>query len=491
MTDDAVATLRRGASASFVASVLDKLANAALVVLLARFLLTPEEYGLLNFAIATLSVIAILATLGLPKSTARYANDYIELDEGQVPHVLATGARVVALTTVVVAIALVAFHQHLAAILGQPAAAPLLLVGAGYVFVRAAYKYVVGVFQGVNRVDLSAVTSALNGVSRVAFAVGFVALGLGAYGAFLGYIAGFALATLIGGTILLREVYWPIKPSPAMEDGLRRRLVEYAVPLTATRGANVLDKKVDIVLVGSLASLTAAAYYTVAKQLADFISMPAASFGYALSPILGEQTSASEAARAARLYERSLTYVLFCYIPACVGLVLVAGPTVRYIFGDAYAPAIPVVQVFSAFILVNAVNKITSDALDYMGRARARAIVKSTMAVSNAGLNVLLIPIFGAVGAAFATVLTYSIYTGTNVYVIHLELGLDWRRLAGRTMLVAGIAAVMGAIVWAALPLVGDLATLFVVVGIGGAVWAGLGYASGIYDVDQVRSIVR
>lgn len=489
--DDPISTLKRGASASLAASVLDKVANVLLVVLLARVLLTPSEYGLLNVALAVLSVVSILATLGLPKSTARYVNEHLEGGSGQVPHVLLTGARAVAVMTLLVVIGLAVSHRFLADLLGQPDVAPFLFVGTLYVAVRAGFKFVNAVFQGVNRVDLSALTAGVNGVARVTFAVGLVVLGLGTFGAFLGYLAGYALALAVGVVLLVGTVYRPTDAAAEMESGLARRLVEYAVPLTATRGANVLDKKVDVVLVGSLASLAAAGYYTVAKQLSDIVSMPAASFGFALSPVLGEQSGSGDRDRAARLYEQSLTYVLLCYVPACLGLVLVARPTVVYVFGDSYAPAVPVVQVFSGFILVNAINKITSDALDFMGRARARATVKSTMAVSNALLNVLLIPVYGAVGAAVATVVTYTVYTGTNVYIIHTELGLRPLRLARRAAVVCTIAAGMGAVVTLALPLVGGLATLFGVVGVGAGVWAVLGVGSGLLDVDQLRTFVR
>jgi len=267
--------------------------------------------------------------------------------------------------------------------------------------------------------------------------------------------------------------------------------VEYAVPLTATRGANVLDKRVDLVLVGALANLAAAGHYTVAKQISDFVSMPASSFGYALSPVLGEDVSTDDRGRAARLYERSLTYVLLCYLPACVGIVLVADPAVVYALGTPYRPAIPVVQVFSGFILVNAVNKITSDAIDYMGRARARAVVKSAMAVANAALNVLLIPVYGAVGAAAASVLTYAVYTGANVYVIHSELGLDWPLLARRTLAVCLVTAAMAAVVAAGRPMIAGPLTLVAVVVAGVVVWALAGLGTGLLGIEELRDMVR
>ncbi|MFW5965097.1 MAG: hypothetical protein ACOCQM_09530, partial [Natronomonas sp.] len=45
--------LSRGVKATFGANVLDVVANAVLIVVLARYLLTPEEYGLLYFALSS------------------------------------------------------------------------------------------------------------------------------------------------------------------------------------------------------------------------------------------------------------------------------------------------------------------------------------------------------------------------------------------------------------------------------------------------------
>jgi len=76
------------------------------------------------------------------------------------------------------------------------------------------------------------------------------------------------------------------------EDGLSRRLLEYSVPLTATQSANVIDKQIDIVLVGAFINPAAVAFYTLAKQITEFVLAPAASLGFTISPNFGEQKAA-------------------------------------------------------------------------------------------------------------------------------------------------------------------------------------------------------
>jgi len=480
----------RGLKATLAAQVVHTVSNAALVLLLTRYLLTPEGYGRLNFALSTLAVVAIFGTLGLPKSVARYVTEFSETDPGQIPHLLARSLAYLLGLLAIVGVVLAVSSRHLADFLGDPALAPFLLLGVAHVACRGTATYLRLVFQGFNRVDYSALLRSISSVSRLAFAVALVLLGFGALGALGGYVAGFAIAVAVGLTLLYARFYSDIQPAERVTDGLSRRLLEYSVPLTATRGANVLDRRVDMVLVGTLLNTTAVGYYALAKQIGQFASVPAASLGFTISPAVGEQSAGDRRDRAARLYEESLEFVLLLYLPAALGLALVAAPLVRHVFGTDFLPAVPVVQTFGAYVLVNAVNKITADGLDYLGRARSRAIAKGAMAVANFLLNLALIPVMGVVGAAVATVATYTVYTGLNVYVIHDELSLRLDHIGRRLAGVTGVSVGMAAAVVAAIPHVSGVVTLGGVVALGVVVWAALAIGTGLLDVRRIVSLL-
>jgi len=510
--------ISRGVKATFAASVVDMLANAALIVLLTRVLLTPEEYGTLNFVLAALSVVAILASLGLPKSAGRYVTEFAETRPGLVPTVVRRSFAFIAVLSIVVGLGLVVLGRPVAGLIGQEQLIPFLAIGAVYIVGVAMTQYTRELLRAFNRIEWSGVVRVVMGVGRVTFVVAFVALGFGVSGALAGYVAGYLVAALVGGWLLYARLYRRYDSGEALrgsEDGstdvtdstdatdatdvddpdedtagISRRIIEYSVPLTATRGANVLDKKVDVLIVGALLDMTAVGFYTIAKQVSDFVSMPASSFGFTLSPALGEQQSKGATGRAARLYERSLTYVLLAYVPAVVGLALVAEPMIRYVFGNGYLGAVPVVQVYGGFILVNAVNKVTSDGLDYLGRARSRAVIKSAMAVANAVLTLALVPILGVVGAALATVITYTVYTLSNVFFIHQELSLSFARVVRTLGIVSVITLAMAAAVWFALPYVSGLVTLFGAVLVGVVVWGLLSVAGGVLDPQEVRRLL-
>jgi len=482
--------IAKGASALMLGQVARMAAQGAIVYLLAGRFLTADEYGTLFYAVSILGIGVLVASMGFAKSAARYVAEYGERDPAQIPHIVRSALTYNVVGVVAVAAVLAAFHDRLAALLGQPGIATLLLVGAAYVAARSLQKASTLLLQGFNRVDLSAVVGVVANVSLLAFIVVFLLLGWGLPGAMLGYTVGYALAALVGFAVLYVRFYRPhVRGKPA-EEGLYRRVLEYSVPLAVTRGSNVLDNRVDTILVGYLLNPAAVAYYTLGKQISEFVVAPASSLGVAVSPTYGEQNASDSLDRAARLYETTFEYTLAMYLPATVGVLLVADPAIRVVFGQEYLGAIPVLEVLSVFVLVKALDKITSDGLDYLGRARARAIAKSGASIGNFVLNLLLIPAIGVVGAALATVVTHSLMLAVELVIVYRQLGLSLPRLLRATGVVLAITAGMGV---AVAPLVGyvtGLPSLVAVVGAGVVVWAALAVTTGIVEVDRIRAVL-
>ncbi|HMB50973.1 MAG TPA: flippase [Natronoarchaeum rubrum] len=481
----------RGLSATFLSRGVKMVANAALLVVLARYLLSPDEYGLLYLTISIVGVARLFSDLGLGRSTARYVNEYKDDDDGgQLHHVLRIGFTARFALVVVAALGLLIGGGLIADLVGQPDLRPYLVVGALYLAAISFQSFFSVLFQGFSRVTLAACVGITNSLARVVFAVGFVLLGLGGVGALLGYVVAAALAAIVGAVILYTQLYVDYEPDSEREEGLRRRILEYSVPLTATRSANTIDKRVDTILVGTLAGPAAAGFYTVGKQVSAFLDVPARSIGFTVSPAYGEEKANGEYERAARMYEASLRYVLLLYVPAATGLLLVADPGITLVFGQDYAAATLVVQVMSVYVVFQAINLVTTQGLDYLGRARERAIGKGITAAGNVVLNLLLIPPYGAAGAAMATVLTFGFYVAGNVYVMHTELPLRWGRLVRTAAQVVAVSAGMALGVALVMPRVSSMASLIGAIGLGVAIWVALSIASGLLDVGEARTVL-
>ena len=480
----------RSFKAMLSARVLHMVASGVLMVVLARVLLTQEEYGLLGAALAVLGVVQMFADLGIGKAGARYITEYRETNPRQVPHVLRTAVvyRLAAIAVVGTAFALVSIHA--ARFVGQPELGPLLALGAGYVAVHSLFIFSQVIFQGYNRVTYSAAIRAVGSVGRLALAMVFVLVLGGAIGALVGYIAGYGVAAAIGLYLVYAKCYRGADRDPEPEDGLARKVARYSVPLTATRGANVLDKRVDTILIGYFMNPVAVSYYYLSKQVVDFVSSPAASLGFTLSPAYGEHKAGGETGHAAQIYETTIRYVLLLYVPAAAGMIIVAEPALQTVFGEKWADAAPVLQVFAVYVVLQAVSFVTGDTLDFLGRARARAYAKGGSSVANFLLNLVMIPAFGIVGAATATVITYGGMVVVTLWVIHDELSLAVASLIRHLVGVLAVTGAMSLAVLAVLSNVGGVLALVASILAGVAVWAGLSVAGGLLDLRRVRTIL-
>ena len=480
----------RGLKATFGARIAYMAASGLLTLVLTRYLISTEEYGLLGSAVAVLGVAQLFSDLGLAKSTAKYVTEYREKDPGQLPHILRSALIYRIGAAAIVGGVFVAFSDQIAALVGQPDIGPLLALGAAYIATHSLYTFSQRVFQGYNLVTYSAAIQTTGAVFRFVLAVAFVLVLGGAVGALTGYVVGYGAAAVLGLGLLYVTCYRGIEAADEPEPGLSRRVLRYSIPLTATRGANVLDKRVDTILVGYFMAPVYVGYYYLAKQIVDFIQAPAASLGFALSPTYGEEKATGDTDRAARVYETALEHTLLLYVPAAAGMVLVAEPTIRLVFGADYAGAAPVLQVFAAYVVLQAVSFITSDALDFLGRARSRAYAKGITSVANFALNILLIPRFGVVGAAAATVVTFAGYTGVNVWVIHSELSLSVGRLVRHLAATVGVAGGMSVAVYLALTNATGPVAVATAILLGVVVWAGLSVAGGLLEPRRISALL-
>jgi len=470
----------------FIAQIIGVISGGILTVALAR-LLEPDGYGLLFLSLSVFAIIKIFSRLGLAKSAARYIAEYKETDPGQVPHILQFSLLLSLGLITVVSVIFLATHRHIAGLIGEPELVPFLLIGVLFVVFGTLLTFVTKTLQGFEAIKATSVLTIINEGGRLPLALCFIVLGYGAVGALVGYIIATAIASTVGLIYLYIQFYRSQEPSER-EPALRRRIAEYTIPITATSTANRLDKRIDTVLVGFFIGPTAVAFYTIGKQVIQFIETPMSALGFTLSPTYEAQKAKGNEATAARVYEEALSHGLLLYIPAAVGLILVAEPTIELVFGAQYLGAVPVLQVFGIYAVFSTVTHVTSNGLDFLGRARERAIIKGSTAILNVILNIILIPIIGVVGAAIATVITYGMYTFANVYIITLEFDLRINWLLRRLGATLAITLVMSIPVYLTVGFVTGFATLFGIVGLGVVIWGVLVTKTGLLDIRRVTS---
>jgi len=473
----------------FIGRFIAVVSGAVLTVVLAR-LLGSNSYGLFSLTLSILAIAQIFSRLGISKSAARYIAEYKEVEAGQIPHILRYSFLYTIVSILLVSVAFAISHRYFADLLNEPDLAPLLLVGVLIIVFETLNRYARSIFHGFEKIQAGAILHSIDRILRFGVAIILVILGYGALGALFGYAFAFMVSSSVGLLYIYIHYYSDIERSQ-IESIIPKQIIEYALPLTATNTGNAIDRRVDSILVGFFVGPAGVAYYAVSKQIVNFVRMPVDALGYTLEPTYKSQQAKGNTGTAARMYEEALSHGLLVYTPVAAGIALIAEPLIQLTFGGDYLGAVPVLHIMAAYALLLVISSLSSGALDYLGRARARAIIRTVSAVGNILLNVILIPRLGVEGAAIATVVTYSAYTFATVYLMlsELELRVNW--LFRQLVSIFAITGVMSGVVWVLMDYVEGILTLGLVVSVGALVWAALSVIAGLLDIKNIVSIVK
>ncbi|MCB1236106.1 MAG: flippase [Verrucomicrobiae bacterium] len=209
---------------------------------------------------------------------------------------------------------------------------------------------------------------------------------------------------------------------------LLREYLRQAGPLTLALVATTIYHRMDTLMLKAMAGDEPAGIYAAAARISEsFYFLPAALAAAFLPSLL----SARKTNRA--LYRRRME--AFVKLHAAIGYGLAIGGTllagwgVRLLFGEAFAAAVPVltIHVWAAlpFFLANARHEYL------LAEGVLRLNLPSALigAVSNLALNFLLIPRLGAAGAAWATLIAYSLAWVLSSFVFRAARPAGWMQL--------------------------------------------------------------
>ena len=168
----------------------------------------------------------------------------------------------------------------------------------------------------------------------------------------------------------------------------------------------------DTTMLGFLTDDTQVGFYTAATKLNKLVLMVVTSACAVLFPRLSFHAGQDDKTLFKSLLNKSLSITLCFAIPAMIGLNLLSEPIILLFSGESYLPSIPVMKMMNPIIVIIAVsNFVGIQCLIPLNKEKITLYSVSVGAVINFTLNIILIPQYGAFGAAVATLVAESAVT--------------------------------------------------------------------------------
>jgi len=387
-------------------------------ILIAR-VLGVEGFGVYSYAFVVALLIATLHGAGFGFLAVRELPVYLVRREfGHVRGYLRTWGGLLAISTALSVVAVLGLTA--AGVLHLQIAWPLVLLAA---IAQALILGMSAVLNGLQRVIHSQfIETVLRQGLFVALLLGLVASGL-----VMTPTTVFALSLAVSGAVLLCLLWYvrrclaaetgPVLPPPAYAT---RPWVLAGVSLMAIGILNLLQTSLDILMLGALADHADLGRYRAASRGVDTIIIANGIALQLLEPILARAIGQKDTAGAQAMISSSV--MVSVALSAAIALPLGFGASIYLgLFGPDFVAAAPVMQILVLGNMLAFLCGPVAVILVMQGHERLVLGTAICTLALNAGLNLLLIPLWGILGAATAT--------ATSVVVFKLALLVAVRML--------------------------------------------------------------
>lgn len=219
------------------------------------------------------------------------------------------------------------------------------------------------------------------------------------------------MAQLAGQVVAFAGLLWYVQRQ--LRNGSYRSAIRWSVlwnSVTYGLKAQVgnvmqfLNYRLDMLLVNLFLGPTNLGYYAVAVSMAEAIWMPTTSIASVLFPRVAAQQHTEKARHDASTAARFglLTSVLIGGVLAVVAPVLV-----RLLFGDAFVPSLRALYGLLPGVVVFSLANVLASFTAGKGHPEYGTLAAAVSLPITIGLDLLLIPRFGILGAAVASTLAY------------------------------------------------------------------------------------
>jgi O-antigen/teichoic acid export membrane protein len=429
------------------------LVNFIVQVLIVRYL-SEEGFGAFAYALSIVAVGESIVTLGLDRAITRFVPIYEE--RGQYDRLF--GTVVLAFGTVIglgiaFVVALVGLQGLLAGtLLEDPEAVTVLVILAALAPIQAYDGLLIGMFAVFGDAWAVFVRKHLLGPLLKLAAVGLlIASGSGVEFLAAGYVAAGLILVVVYSVIL-----WRLLVRRGLIDHLRssgitvpaREVFGFALPLLSSDLVFVVMAASDVILLEYFQGTAEVAAFRVVHQPALLNQVVFTSFALLFTPLASRFFARDDHEGINRLYWRTATWLAVFSFPIFALTFSLAEPLTVALYEERYRESATYLALLSFGYYFNVALGFNGLTLKVVGRLRYIVSLNLAAALTNVVLNLLLIPQFGALGAAVGTTATLVVHNVLKQYGLRLSTGISvFERSSLRVYVVIVVAVVFLAIV--------------------------------------------
>jgi O-antigen/teichoic acid export membrane protein len=395
-----LSTFRRGIVSNGAGSLIT-IVFLFLETMLAVRVLSEDAYGVYVILVAAINLLVIVVDFGCKTSVTQM----MASGDGERQLALAGSAMLFRIAVITAVSALVWLWTDSLLLLDTSGAVlEYLLYVPLMLLVTSFDELLLSVLQGLQAYRAMALMQIIRSTLRLGLTAALLLVWqLGVLGLVLSWVISFAASTAYALAVA------PLPRRMVFRGDLLREMLRFGMPLHLNRFLWFAFQRINIVLLGSLAGPASVAYYAVASRIPEALQRLSESYTAVYFPTVSALLGAGRREEAGAALNRSLRLLSFVTALMALAAVVFSREIVVLLFSEKYAGSSLAFGVLMiAFHMTFVVNLMgfTLTAAGRPGWTLGENVVRTSITIVG---DLLLIPLVGFVGPAFASVLaTYS-----------------------------------------------------------------------------------
>ena len=278
--------------------------------------------------------------------------------------------------------------------------------------------YIESIFIAYEKVQYIVYTAMAENALKVAIGFGLLQAGYGVE-ALIGSFTALRVLTMVADLAIYQRQFGPL--AWRFDPEVLRMLVRNIPVFGGILVVAALYARADVLLLSKLAGLAEVGFYAAAYRLFAISQVIPRSFNTSIYPVLSQLfvNSPSTYRQAKSL---SIRYILVILLPVAGGICGLAAPVMELLFGREFVVAAPILRIVIWTLVPYGVARVLASSLFASNRQVVDLKVNLLGLGANLALNLLLIPRYGAVGCAWATLLSILFFLACQCYFLRREI---------------------------------------------------------------------
>jgi len=385
---------------------------ALLQVALARQL-GRDLFGTWSFYLSLISVLALMSQFGINASSKIFIAKFAKtrLLSKVLTHTLVI--RLVVSLLFCIFLSLI-FEPFLARFI-KPVFQSLLLPSILFIYFSNITEYFKSIFMGLHRLKYTFFVSTTEHILKLMFVIISLFLSTSVISVVFGYVVAYIFASLIGLFILINNYSLNISLKQ-FESTIIKNIMRYSAPLFLANIGILLSIELNTIMLGIFSSNVEVAKYSLVGQLVQKFQHISIIITAGSMPIFAN-INKNNITHLKNTFNSLLGIITKLYIFFAISLLSIAHLVIPFVYGPEYKGSVTTLYLLLPYFIAFSFATFLNSFLDYQVLVWKRATLLFIFVIINIALNVLLIPKYGANGAAISSSASYLPYT----FLVYLE----------------------------------------------------------------------